>query len=183
MDGTKCFQSVGLSRAHGCWLGTSYWLQGTDLWAKGEASKRQRVQPKGQLMHNTGSSTQCSVTTQCGGYGMRVEGGSRGRGHMYTYGWFMLLYYYWKSVWVLAACCSKANKQARLVERKVCFISDAGNWSRGRVADVCPKVTTPQCPTHQQAQGWELLKTGVGEGATCRNSTVISNSHLQIGHQ
>ena len=41
----------------------------------------------------------------------------------------------------------------------------------------------PQCPTHQQAEGWELLKTGVGEGATCRNSTVISNSHLQIGHQ
>ena len=23
---------------------------------------------------------------------------------------------------------SKANKQARLVERKICFISDAGNW-------------------------------------------------------
>ena len=27
-----------------------------------------------------------------------------------------------------AACLSKANKQARLVERKVCFISDASNW-------------------------------------------------------
>ena len=27
----------------------------------------------------------------------------------------------------LAACHSKANKQARLVERKVCFISHAGN--------------------------------------------------------
>ena len=29
--------------------------------------------------------------------------------------------------WDPAAHCSKANKQARLVERKVCFISDAGN--------------------------------------------------------
>ena len=27
-----------------------------------------------------------------------------------------------------AACHSKANKQAKLVERKVCFISDASNW-------------------------------------------------------
>ena len=26
---------------------------------------------------------------------------------------------------------SKANKEARLVERKVCFISDAGNWGWG----------------------------------------------------
>jgi len=89
--------------------------------------------------------------------GCGAEGGSRGRGHIYTYGWFVLLYCYWKNVWVLAACRSKANKQARLVERKVCFISDAGNWSRGRVADVCPKATIPQCPAHQQAAGWELL--------------------------
>ena len=33
--------------------------------------------------------------------------------------------YVWKG---LAAYHPKANKQARLVERKVCFISDAGNW-------------------------------------------------------
>jgi len=32
-----------------------------------------------------------------------------------------------KGVWDLAALCSKANKQARLMTRKVCFISDAGN--------------------------------------------------------
>ena len=37
----------------------------------------------------------------------------------------------------LAACCSKANKQARLVERKVCFISDAGNC-RQKVAGLLP---------------------------------------------
>ena len=30
--------------------------------------------------------------------------------------------------WGPAACCFKANKKARLVERKVCFILDAGNW-------------------------------------------------------
>ena len=44
-----------------------------------------------------------------------------------------------------AACHSKASKQARLVERKVCFISDAGNWAGGRrVADICPKTdSTP----------------------------------------
>ena len=30
-----------------------------------------------------------------------------------------------------AACCSRADKQARLVGRKVCFISDASNWDRG----------------------------------------------------
>ena len=28
----------------------------------------------------------------------------------------------------LAACCSKADEQARLVEREVCFTSDAGSW-------------------------------------------------------
>ena len=33
--------------------------------------------------------------------------------------------------WRLATRCLKANKQTRLVERKVCFISDAGNWGEG----------------------------------------------------
>ena len=38
-----------------------------------------------------------------------------------------------------AACCAKANKQARLVERKVCFISDAATgW--GKVANICSKA-------------------------------------------
>ena len=31
-------------------------------------------------------------------------------------------------VWGLAAHCLKASKQVRLVEKKVCFISYAGNW-------------------------------------------------------
>lgn len=50
-------------------------------------------------------------------------------------------------VWVPAAHCSKANKQARLVERKVWFISGAGNCG-GRVADICPKADSPH-PLHK----------------------------------
>ena len=33
--------------------------------------------------------------------------------------------------WGEAACRSKANKEDRLVERKVCFILDASNCGRG----------------------------------------------------
>ena len=47
--------------------------------------------------------------------------------------------YVWEG---LAACRPKANKQARLVERKVCFISDIGNWG-DRMADICPKADSP----------------------------------------
>ena len=48
-------------------------------------------------------------------------------------------------VWAvrLLTYCSKASKQVRLVERKVCFTSDASNWGRGRVVDVCPKADSP----------------------------------------
>ena len=31
----------------------------------------------------------------------------------------------------LATCPLKANKEARLVKRKICFISDTGNWGTG----------------------------------------------------
>ena len=65
-------------------------------------------------------------------------------------------------VWLLAA--QNANKQAKLVEMKVCFISSAGNSvGRGR-ANI-------------------HLKAGSAGGTACRNSTVICNSHLPIGHQ
>ena len=37
-----------------------------------------------------------------------------------------------KGVWGPAACRSKADKQARLVERKVYFLSDASNWAGAR---------------------------------------------------
>ena len=39
------------------------------------------------LLGDPGSSTQCSLTTKSGGW----EGGSGGRGHLCTCGWFMLL--------------------------------------------------------------------------------------------
>ena len=56
---------------------------------------------------------------------------------------------YWKS-WVgLAAHCSKANKQVRLVERKICFISDGSNW-RGR-GDT------------RLSKGWLPLRAPVGQ--------------------
>ena len=41
--------------------------------------------------------------------------------------------------WGLAACCSKTDTEARLVERKVCTILDAGNWG-GERAETCPKA-------------------------------------------
>ena len=43
----------------------------------------------GNLLYDSGNSNQCSVTTQRGG---TWEGGSRGRGLMYPYGWFILMY-------------------------------------------------------------------------------------------
>ena len=90
-----------------------------------------------------------------------------------------------KAVQGLAIHCSKANKQARLVERKVCFISDTGNCERrGRRGQRgCCRWTSVQRPTppHWQPVGQERLKTE--GGATCRNSTVSSDSHLQVGHR
>ena len=46
-------------------------------------------QPVEICCRTQGAQTRCSVTTQRGG---RWEGGSRRRGHAYTYGWFMLIY-------------------------------------------------------------------------------------------
>ena len=40
----------------------------------------------------------------------------------------------------LTAYCSEAIKEARLVERKVCFILDVGDGGRGYT---CPKATSP----------------------------------------
>ena len=53
-----------------------------------------------------------------------------------------------KGVWSLAACHSRAKKQARLVERKVCFISDIGNceWGWGGVYNH-PKADSPALAT------------------------------------
>ena len=76
---------------------------------------------------------------------------------------------------VPAAHCSKANTQARLGERKVWFISGAGNCGR-RMAGICSKADSPSLTVSRE----EFYR--LREGATCGNSTVSSDSHLQIGH-
>ena len=85
-----------------------------------------------------------------------------------------------KGVWDLAAHHPKANKQARLVERKVRSISDAvtgmgGGWTS--VQRLTP--TQPPTPGNQWGKSFYRQK----KGATCRNSTVSSDSHLQTGHR
>ena len=70
----------------------------------------------------------------------------------------------------------KPTKQARLVERKVCFTSDTGNWGGGGCLSKGWLLTLPG---HQWGKSFYRQK----EVATCRNSTVRSDSCLQISHQ
>ena len=65
-----------------------------------------------------------------------------------------------KSVWDPATPHSKANKQAGLVERKGCFISDASNC-RGSMVDICPKANSPPTP---DKQGMRAFIEGGGSG-------------------
>ena len=69
----------------------------------------------------------------------------------------------------------KANKQARLVERKVCFISNAGKWWGANAGNICPKAS----PSRGNQWGRSLYRWK--EGATYRNSTIGSDSQLQTG--
>ena len=75
-----------------------------------------------------------------------------------------------------AACFSKANKQARLVERKVCFISDASSLVGGGDGG---HLSKGQLPTAEKQWGKRFFR--LREGAPCRNSTVSSVGRLQIG--
>ena len=52
----------------------------------------------------------------------------------------------------LTACGSKADEQARLVEREVCFISDAGNWWGIWWTSV--QRLTPQTPDKQRVRAF-----------------------------
>ena len=76
----------------------------------------------------------------------------------------------------LAACLSKTNKQARLVERRVCLISDASNWRGAGSGYLCKSQLHPY---PLKSRGESFYRQSV----SCRNSTVISNSHLQIDHE
>ena len=70
----------------------------------------------------------------------------------------------------------KASIQVRLVESKVCFISDSGNWWGGWQTSVQKPIPHPAW----QAGSENFYRQDWGSGVTCRNSTVISNSHLQL---
>ena len=74
----------------------------------------------------------------------------------------------------LAACRWKANEEVRLVERKVCFISEAG--SQGQGAHI-------QRPTPPQPQSVDKNFYRQREQAPCVNSTVSSDGRLETGHR
>ena len=77
-----------------------------------------------------------------------------------TYRYAHTHYCYWKSLWDLVACCLKARKQARVVERKVRFISDVGNWW---VVDICPEAHFCPQPLPDK-QGMRAFIEGGGSG-------------------
>ena len=72
----------------------------------------------------------------------------------------------------LTTRCPKANKQARLVERKVCFFSDASNL--GVRTDICPKANSP----HRTFIVWGW---GTGGGLHAEQH-IQCDSHRQTGH-
>ena len=77
----------------------------------------------------------------------------------------------------LAACHSKANKQARLVQRKVCFISDVAMGGEGG-----RHLSKGRLPPWQ-AEGESIYRQSLERrGATCRNSisSVQSLSHVWL---
>ena len=77
-----------------------------------------------------------------------------------------------------AAWYSKTNKEARLVGRKVCFISDASTWGGGGWWTFVQRLTLPH--DKQRVRAFIDRVARAGRGVTCRNSTVISNSHVQL---
>ena len=83
-------------------------------------------------------------------------------------------------VWDPAARPPKASKQGRLVERKVCFILGARNWTGAGQTS----IRRPTPPLHWQTVGKSFCRQKWGGGqATRRNSTVSSDGHLQLGHR
>ena len=66
----------------------------------------------------------------------------------------------------LAAHRSEADKQARLVKRKMCLISDAGSWVGwvGALAHICPKAESPPPPPTDKHCVKSFYRQKVGEG-------------------
>ena len=75
---------------------------------------------------------------------------------------------------VPAAHHSEANKGARLVEREVCFIFDAGNPGWGGTP-----VQRPTPPTYSQ---WTRAFIGEGRGQQTETALSALTVHLEIGH-
>ena len=78
------------------------------------------------------------------------------------------------SVWGQAARHSKASKQTRLVEKKVCFISDAGNWG-GRRWQTSVQRPAPQ-PWQTRGECFYRQSCGVGgwlHTETTQSSTTV----------
>ena len=61
--------------------------------------------------------------------------------------------------WGPAAHRSKANREARLVERKVCFILDASNW--GGEIDLCPKADSLPAPRQSGGKSFYRQREGL----------------------
>ena len=64
------------------------------------------------------------------------------------------------------------------MERKVCFFSDAGTWGGGGWWTFVQRLTPPH--DKQGVRAFIDRVAGAERGITCRNSTVITNSHLQL---
>ena len=71
-----------------------------------------------------------------------------------------------------AARRSKANEEPRLVERKVCFILEAGDQGGGWTP-----VQRPTPPTDSQG-----ARASIDGGSRLRAETAPSDGHLEIGH-
>ena len=85
-------------------------------------------------------------------------------------------------MWGTAACPSKANTQARLVERKVCFISDASIWcgeggrhlSKGRLRHTPPHSRQAEGESFYQHSGGQLHVETVQSSLTVIFKLVLS---------
>ena len=78
-----------------------------------------------------------------------------------------------------AAHCSKANKQAMLMERKMCFTLNAGNW-QGRV-ETSVQRQTPQPPSQPRpaSEARDFIDTSVG-GARRAHMQEAAQSALTV---
>ena len=100
--------------------------------------------------------------------------------HIYIYIYIFFFSCKCNEKWGLAAPYTKANKEARLVKRQVCFISDVSIWDGAEgISGGWTPVQRPTYPAHWQSVGKNFYS--LREGAACRNSTVSFDGHLEIG--